>query len=73
MLKDYSIHVYNHTSVEKGIIEFTKSVSGDLIALGTHGHTGVVHLVKGSIAEDIVNHTERLIWTYRMRDESIRK
>lgn len=68
MLTDYSINVFNHESIEKGIIEFTKMVSGDMIALGTHGHKGIVHLVKGSIAEDIVNHVGCPIWTYRMKD-----
>jgi len=70
MLKNYSISVYDHLSIEKGIIEFTKMINGDLIALGTHGHEGLVHLVKGSIAEDIVNHAERPIWTYRMKQLS---
>lgn len=71
MFKDYSINVYDHTSIEKGIIDFTKTVNGDMIALGTHGHKGIVHLVKGSIAEDIVNHTDRPIWTYRMKEELV--
>lgn len=73
MLKDYSINVYDHTSIEKGVIEFTKTAHGDMIALGTHGHKGIVHLVKGSIAEDIVNHIDRPIWTYRMKDEPAEK
>ena len=67
MLKNYSLSVFNHTSIEKGIIEYTKMINGDMIALGTHGHKGVVHLVKGSVAEDIVNHTDRPIWTCRMK------
>lgn len=73
MLTDYSINVFSNESIEKGIIEFTKMVSGDMIALGTHGHKGIVHLVKGSIAEDIVNHVGCPIWTYRMKDEVVEK
>jgi hypothetical protein len=46
-------------------------VGGDLIALGTHGHKGIVHLVKGSVAEDIVNHTERPIWTYHIKEDKL--
>ncbi len=69
MLKDYTINVFNHLSTEKGIIEFTKIVAGDMIAIGTHGRSGIVHLLKGSIAEDIVNHSNCPIWTYRIKDE----
>lgn len=71
MFKDYTINVYSHVSTEKGIVEFTKMAGGDMIALGTHGYKGIVHLLKGSVAEDIVNHTERPIWTYRMKDELV--
>lgn len=71
MFKDYTINIHTHTSTEKGIIEFTKIAGGDMIAMGTHGRTGIVHLLKGSVAEDIVNHTERPIWTYRMKEELI--
>jgi nucleotide-binding universal stress UspA family protein len=70
MFSDYTINIYTHTSAEKGIIEFTKMAGGDMIALGTHGHRGIVHLVKGSVAEDIVNHVERPIWTYRIKESS---
>lgn len=71
MFKDYTTNVYSHTSTEKGVTEFTKMVGGDMIALGTHGHKGIIHFVKGSVAEDIVNHTGRPIWTYRMKEEIV--
>jgi nucleotide-binding universal stress UspA family protein len=71
MFKDYTINIYSHTSIEKGIIEFTKMAGGDMIALGTHGHKGIVHLVKGSVAEDIVNHADRPIWTYRIKEDQL--
>ena len=69
MFKDYTINIHTHTSTEKGIIEFTKIAGGDMIAMGTHGRKGIVHLLKGSVAEDIVNHTERPIWTYHIKEE----
>ncbi len=70
MLKDYTINIFNHPNEEKGIIEFTRSVKGNLIAMGTHGRKGIAHLLNGSLAEDVVNHTKSLIWTYSLKNES---
>lgn len=61
--KDYTINVFNHENEEGGILHFAESIGGDLIALGTHGRRGVSHLLNGSLAEDLVNHSKALIWT----------
>lgn len=66
LLKDYRIHVYNDLSEEEGIRNFTTEVKADMVALGTHGRRGLNHLLTGSIAEDIVNHLDCPIWTYKM-------
>lgn len=71
MLKDYTINVFNHTNEEDGIMKFTQSVKGDMIAMGTHGRKGLSHTLLGSLAEDVVNHTERVIWTYTMKGEPV--
>jgi nucleotide-binding universal stress UspA family protein len=71
MLKDYTINVFNHTDEERGILEFTNSIQGDLIAMGTHGRKGISHLVNGSLAEDVVNHTKGLVWTYSLQNETV--
>lgn len=63
MLKDYAIHVFNHPDSEMGILHFTEMINGDMIAMGTHGRKGLAHVLKGSLAEDIVNHLNSLIWT----------
>lgn len=69
MLKDFTVNIFNHPDEEKGILHFTKSVKGDLIAMGTHSRKGFAHLVNGSLAEDIVNHGKGLIWTYTLQNE----
>lgn len=71
MLKDYSLHVFNHRDEESGILEFTSRVKGDIIAMATHGRKGVSHLLNGSLAEDVVNHTRGLVWTYSLKSEKI--
>lgn len=57
--------IYNSSSEESGIIEFAEDIDADLIAMATHGRTGFLHLITGSIAEDVVNHAKRPVWTFR--------
>jgi nucleotide-binding universal stress UspA family protein len=71
MLKDYSIHVFNHRDEETGILEFANQVKGDIIAMATHGRKGISHLLNGSLAEDVVNHTKGLVWTYSLKNEKV--
>ena len=35
-----------------------KEWNADIIVLGTHGRTGISHLIMGSVAEKIVRHSE---------------
>ena len=62
-LEDYTMNVYNELSEEDGILHFAADNDADMIALTTHGRTGLMHLLSGSIAEDIVNHARRPVWT----------
>jgi nucleotide-binding universal stress UspA family protein len=71
MLKDYSIHVFNHRDEETGIIEFANEVKGDIIAMATHGRKGISHMFNGSLAEDVVNHTKTPVWTYSLKNEEV--
>ncbi|GHN00310.1 universal stress protein UspA [Cytophagales bacterium WSM2-2] len=71
MFKNYTVNIFSHLTTEGGIVEFTKMINGNLIALGTHGRKGLNHLFKGSIAEDLVNHTQCLVWTCRLNDELV--
>ncbi len=67
MFKNYTINIYNYPYEEDGIIHFTKSIKGNLIAMGTHGRKGISHMINGSLAEDVVNHTDCPIWTYTLK------
>jgi K+-sensing histidine kinase KdpD len=70
-LKDYTVSVFNHTDEEMGILEFARLVKGDLIAMGTRGRKGIAHLVNGSLAEDVVNHSNSLVWTCGMQPKKV--
>jgi len=71
-LTRYTLNIFNHPNEEDGIIHFNELVGGDLIAMGTHGRKGLIHLLNGSVAEDVANHTESPIWTYSLRNEDSR-
>lgn len=63
-LKKYTINTFNHQNEEDGIIHFAREIDADLIALSTHGRTGFAHVLAGSIAEDLANHSVIPVLTY---------
>lgn len=65
-ITDYSTHIYNDVNIEKGIINFSKSINADLIGLCTHGRTGLAHFFTGSISEDLANHAARPVITFKI-------
>jgi nucleotide-binding universal stress UspA family protein len=52
-LPNYKINVYSDVSVEKGILNFSKDINADLIALSTHGRSGLAHLFTGSVTKNL--------------------
>jgi nucleotide-binding universal stress UspA family protein len=65
-ITNYSTHIYNDANIEKGIINFSKTMNADLIGLCTHGRTGLAHFFTGSISEDLVNHAIRPVITFKI-------
>jgi nucleotide-binding universal stress UspA family protein len=57
-LTNYTVNVYNDETEEEGILHFANSINADLVALATHGRTGLARLFAGSIAEDVANHSQ---------------
>ena len=68
-LKDFLINIYNSTSIEKGIIDFSDEINANLIAIETHGRTGIAHLINGSLAEDIASHINRPVLSIKMEEK----
>jgi nucleotide-binding universal stress UspA family protein len=60
--KNTSIHIYNDNTLEEGLRNFSNENDGNIIALATHGRKGLGHLIAGSMAEDIMNHTKKAVW-----------
>lgn len=69
--KNYTINTFNHLNPEQGILDYAHAMDADLIAMGTHGRKGVAHIFHGSLTESLVNHTDKLVWSYVMNPELI--
>ncbi|MCA6075295.1 universal stress protein [Fulvivirga sedimenti] len=67
-LRNFELHVYNDATEEAGILNFAEQIDADMIAMATHGRTGLAHLLTGSLAESVVNHTHRPVLTYVDKD-----
>lgn len=65
-LENYSFNVYNDTSVEKGILGFAREQQAQLIGMSTHGRKGLAHFFNGSISEDLVNHANMPVITFKI-------
>jgi len=55
-------HIKVWTFVEEGkphevILKIAKEWGADIIVLGTHGRTGITHLLMGSVAEKVIRHS----------------
>lgn len=65
-VKDYTANIYNDISIEKGILSFGRNIDADLIALNTHGRSGLSKLFNGSIGEELANHALRPVITFKI-------
>lgn len=61
-----NLATYNDINVERGILNYAKKESADLIGIGTHGRKGLAHFLNGSLSEDLVNHAKRPVLTFRI-------
>lgn len=64
--ENYSLNIYNDISVEKGILNFSKEINAQLIGMSTHGRKGLSHFFNGSISEDMVNHANMPVITFKI-------
>lgn len=65
-LKNYSTHIFNDANIEKGVLNFAKSIDADMIGMCTHGRKGLNHFFNGSVSEDLVNHATRPVITFKI-------
>ena len=65
-LKRKTITIYNDASVVKGIINFAKEIDADVIALTTHGRSGLSSLFNGSVAKSVSKNVLRPVITFKI-------
>ncbi len=64
LLENYTINDYNYYTEYEGILSFAKEMNIDLISMTTQGNTGFIRMLKGSIAEDVANHSSLPVLTF---------
>lgn len=57
---------YNDYSVEEGVFGYSQVSNADVIALPTQGRQGLAHFFSGSISEDVVNHSDLPVITFKI-------
>lgn len=65
-LPKYSINIYNDASIRKGILNFSKDIDADLIALSTHGRSGLSHLFAASVTKTLSKRALKPILTIKV-------
>lgn len=61
-----AVNYVSDVSVERGILNFAKKTNADLIVIPTHGRTGLAHFFEGSISEDLANHADLPVMTFKI-------
>lgn len=65
-LPKYSLNIYSDTSIEKGILNFSRDLDANLIALGTSGRSGISHLFSGSVTKNLSKKALKPILTIKI-------
>tara|TARA_R110000772_G_scaffold20517_3_gene57170 strand:+ start:745 stop:1584 length:840 start_codon:yes stop_codon:yes gene_type:complete len=53
-------------TVEQGIYTFCNKINADLIVVSTHGRRGLAHFFFGSVGEDLANHADMPVLTFKI-------
>jgi len=67
-LKNYSLHVFNERTIDAGIQAAAERFKADLIAMETHGRTGIARFFVGSQTESVVNHASIPVLSVRIKE-----
>jgi len=65
-IKDCDFATYSDVTEEEGILRYAEKIDAHLIAMATHGRTGMMHLLSGSLTEDVINHASRPVLSFQL-------
>jgi len=54
-----------HGSPAREIVHLAESIKADLLVISTHGHTGLKHIVLGSVVERVIRHAHCAVLVVR--------
>ncbi|WP_452221230.1 universal stress protein [Lacinutrix salivirga] len=54
-------------TIEDGIIQYADEINADAIAVITKARKGLNHFIKGSVSEDLANHSKRPVMTFKLQ------
>ncbi len=57
---------YNDYNLEMGVFHYCENAGIDIIGLSTHGRKGIAHFFYGSVGEDIANHADVPVVTFKL-------
>lgn len=67
-LGEYQLFIYNANDVKTGVKEFLQREDTDMLALSTHGRTGISHYFNGSTTEDLINECDVPVYAYNLHE-----
>lgn len=53
-------------TVEDGVFTYSNKINADLIAISTHGRRGLAHFFFGSVGENLANHSDIPVLTFKI-------
>ncbi len=65
-IDNYAIRVYNDNTVEEGILNFSEEENVDMIALATHGRSGLSRFFNGSVSLNLSKNVLKPVLTFRV-------
>lgn len=65
-LENYTINLYNERDIEAGVMHFSEAIMADIIAVSTHGRSGISTILNASVANSLVNHAKRPVLSVRV-------
>ncbi|MHB1177687.1 MAG: universal stress protein [Daejeonella sp.] len=69
-LEQFEIHLHRDHKVTDGVRDFNRESEMDLVCIRTNGRKGLNHLLFGSIAERLVNHCQKPLLTFKLREST---
>lgn len=61
-----NVHYVSDYTAEEGILNFSNKINADLIVVSTHGKKGLSLFIEGSVSEDVANHANLPVMTFKI-------